>query len=161
MTIAKPMTRDLLVIAVILSTAITFANAQSTAMNEATPAAANATAVPWTVPASGPANTSTMLQKSDIPGAPGKELRVFRTVYPPGAVNPKHYHTSQAVFYIVEGSGVWQEEGHAPVTLKAGDVLIVKPGTVHAHWNPSKTAQLVSHEVVIIDQGQRSTIRMP
>ena len=95
------------------------------------------------------------------PSMPGKEMRVLHTTYAPGGRNPKHYHTSHVVFYILEGEGVWQEEGKAPVTLKAGDTLLVKPGTVHAHWNPSATVPLVFSEVVIADKGQRSTVRTP
>ena len=108
-----------------------------------------------------PSHQATLLLKSEIQGVYGKELRVFRTVYPPGAINPKHYHTSHVVFYILEGSGIWQEEGLPPVTLKAGDTLLVKPGTVHAHWNPSTSVPLVFTEFVIVDQGQRSTVKTP
>ena len=108
-----------------------------------------------------PSHQATLLLKSEIQGAYGKELRVFRTVYPPGAINPKHYHTSHVVFYILEGSGIWQEEDQPPVTLKAGDTLLVKPGTVHAHWNPSTSVPLVFTEFVIVDQGQRSTVKTP
>ena len=107
-----------------------------------------------------PAHQATLLLKSDIQGVYGKELRVLRTVYPPGAANSKHYHTSHVVFYILEGEGVWQEEGQPPVTLKAGDTLLVKPGTVHAHWNPT-SVPLVFTEFVIVDEGQRSTVKMP
>jgi quercetin dioxygenase-like cupin family protein len=102
-----------------------------------------------------------VLIESEIAGVPGKLLRVIRTTYLPGAINPKHYHTSHVAFYILEGSGVWQEEGQPPVTLKPGDSLLVKPGTVHAHWNASTTERLTFTEFVIVDQGQRSTIRMP
>jgi quercetin dioxygenase-like cupin family protein len=163
MNIAKIIARGFSLIAVTLAVGATVASAQpvQTAMNEAERPAASATPHAWGTPANGPANASTLLHTSEIPGMPGKELRVFRTVYPPGAVNSKHYHTSQVVFYIIEGSGVWQEEGQPPVTLKAGDTMLVMPGTIHAHWNASATDQLVSHEVVIIDHGQRSTIKMP
>jgi quercetin dioxygenase-like cupin family protein len=118
---------------------------------------------PWQAPAHGsaPAHQANLLLTSDIDGVFNKELRVFRTVYPPGAANTKHYHTSHVVFYILEGEGIWQEEGKAPVTLKPGDTLLVKPGTIHAHWNPSATVPLVFSEVVIVDKGQRSTVRMP
>jgi quercetin dioxygenase-like cupin family protein len=108
-----------------------------------------------------PSHQATLLLKSDIQGVYGKELRVLRTVYPPGAANSKHYHTSHVVFYILEGSGIWQEEGQPPVTLKAGDTLLVKPGTVHAHWNPSTSVPLVFTEFVIVDEGQRSTVKTP
>jgi quercetin dioxygenase-like cupin family protein len=154
---------SLTLVAAGLAIGAAWADAQSvhTAMNEPARPSANATPFQWAAPVSGPANSSTLLHTSEMPGVPGKELRVFRTTYPPGAVNPKHYHTSQVVFFVVDGAAVFQEEGQTPVTLKAGDSLVVKPGTIHAHWNASTTAPLVSHEVVIVEVGQRSTIKMP
>lgn len=92
---------------------------------------------------------------------PGKEFRVLRTTYAPGGQNGKHYHVSHVVFYVLEGSGVWQEEGKAPVTLAPGDSLHVRPGTVHAHRNASNTNKLVFLEFVIVEKGQRSTVQTP
>jgi quercetin dioxygenase-like cupin family protein len=91
---------------------------------------------------------------------PGKEFRILRTTYAPGGQNPKHYHASHVVFYVLEGTGVWQEEGKAAVTLKPGDSLHVRPGTIHAHRNASATDPLVFLEFVIVDKGQRSTVPM-
>lgn len=91
---------------------------------------------------------------------PGKEFRVLRTTYAPGGQNPRHYHPSHVVFYVLEGSGVWQEEGKEPVTLKPGDSLHVRPGMIHAHRNASVTEKLVFLEFVIVDKGQRSTVPM-
>lgn len=91
---------------------------------------------------------------------PGKEFRVLHTTYAPGGQNPKHYHPSHVVFYVLEGSGVWQEEGKEPVTLKPGDSLHVRPGMIHAHRNLSATEKLVFLEFVIVDKSQRSTVPM-
>ncbi len=96
----------------------------------------------------------------DDAAMPGKEFRVLRTTYAPSAENAKHYHTSHLVFYVLEGSGVWQEEGKPAVTLKAGDSLHVRPGTVHSHRNTSASEKLVFLEFVIVDKGQRSTVPM-
>jgi quercetin dioxygenase-like cupin family protein len=96
----------------------------------------------------------------DDPAIPAKEFRVLRTTYAPSAENPRHYHTSHLVFYVLEGSGVWQEEGKTAVTLNAGDSLHVRPGTVHSHRNASATQKLVFLEFVIVDKGQRSTVPM-
>ena len=96
----------------------------------------------------------------DDPTMPGKEFRVLQTTYAPGGQNPKHYHASHVVFYVLEGSGIWQEDGQAPVTLKPGETLHVRPGTVHAHRNASTTDKLVFLEFVIVDKGQRSTVPM-
>jgi len=91
---------------------------------------------------------------------PGKEFRLLQTTYAPGGQNPKHYHPSHVVFYVLEGSGIWEEEGKAAVTLKSGESLHVRPGTVHAHRNASSTGKLVFLEFVIVDKGQRSTVPM-
>lgn len=100
------------------------------------------------------------LQSFDDATMPGKEFRVLRTTYAPGGRNPKHYHPSHVVFYVLEGSGIWQEDGKDPVTLKAGESLHARPGTVHAHLNASGTEKLVFLEFVIVDKGQRSTVPM-
>jgi quercetin dioxygenase-like cupin family protein len=92
---------------------------------------------------------------------PGKEFRVLRTTYAPGGHNPKHYHPSHVVFYVLEGAGVWQEDCEEPVTLKPGDSLHVRPGTIHSHRNGSANEKLVFVEFVIVDKGQRSTVPMP
>lgn len=97
----------------------------------------------------------------DDPTMPGKEFRVLRTTYAPGGQNPKHYHPSHVVFYVLEGSGIWQEDGKAPVTLKPGDTLHVRPGAIHSHRNASNSEKLVFLEYVIVDKGQRSTVPMP
>ena len=104
--------------------------------------------------------TAVALQSFDDATMPGKEFRVLHTTYAPGGQNPKHYHPSHVVFYVLEGSGVWQEEGKAAVTLKPGDHLHVRPGTIHAHRNASPSEKLVFLEFVILDKGQRSTVPM-
>jgi hypothetical protein len=37
-------------------------------------------------------------------------------------------------------------------------MLLIKPGTVHAHWNESTTARLVVTEFILVDEGQRSVV---
>ena len=101
------------------------------------------------------------LQVFDDATMPGKEFRVLRTTYAPGGQNPKHYHAAHVVFYVLEGAGVWQEEGKDAVTLKAGQTLHARPGTIHSHRNASATEKLVFLEFVIVEKGQRSTVPMP
>jgi quercetin dioxygenase-like cupin family protein len=55
---------------------------------------------------------------------------------------------------------VVQDEGKKPVTLKPGDSLLIKPGTIHSHWNASTTAPLVFTEFILVDEGQRSAVFM-
>jgi quercetin dioxygenase-like cupin family protein len=104
--------------------------------------------------------TAVALQVFDDATLPGKEFRVLHTTYTPGGQNPKHYHPSHVVFYVLEGSGVWQEEGKEAVTLNRGESLHVRPGTIHAHRNASRSEKLVFLEFVIVDKVQRSTVPM-
>jgi len=92
---------------------------------------------------------------------PSREFRVLRTTYAPRGQNPKHYHTSHVVFYVLEGVGIWQEDGKEEVTLKPGDSLHVRPGMIHAHRNASSSEKLVFLEFVIVEKDQRSVVPMP
>ncbi len=105
--------------------------------------------------------TPDRLHTFDAPSMPSKEFRLMRMTYAPGGQNPKHYHTSHVVFYVLEGAGVWQEDGKEPVTLKPGATLHVRPGTIHSHRNASSSEKLVFLEFVIVEKGQRSTVPMP
>jgi quercetin dioxygenase-like cupin family protein len=109
-------------------------------------------------PAEVPGITPEVLVRTTVPGAPGKLAITTRVTYEPGARVRKHYHTSQLVFYIIEGSMAVQEDGGEPVTLKPGDALLVRPGTVHTHWNASSTAKLIFTEFILVDEGQRSIV---
>jgi quercetin dioxygenase-like cupin family protein len=86
--------------------------------------------------------THKSLLKRDIPGTSGQEVIVWDTEYAPRGINPRHFHPAAITFYVVSGTGIWQEDGKAPLTLKAGDSLLVPAGTTHAHWNPSYTESL-------------------
>jgi quercetin dioxygenase-like cupin family protein len=109
-------------------------------------------------PAEVPAITPEVLVRTTVPGAPGKLALTTRVTYEPGARVRKHYHTSQIVFYILEGAMVVQEDGRESLTLKAGDAHLVRPGTVHTHWNASPAAKLVFTEFILVDEGQRSIV---
>jgi quercetin dioxygenase-like cupin family protein len=109
-------------------------------------------------PADVPGITPEVLVRTGVPGVPGKLAITTRVTYEPGARVRKHYHTSQVVFYILEGAMVIQEDGNEPMTLKPGDAHLVRPGTVHAHWNASPSAKLVFTEFILVDEGQRSIV---
>jgi quercetin dioxygenase-like cupin family protein len=111
-------------------------------------------------PAEVPGITPEVLVRQGVPGAPGKTAIVQRVTYEPGARNRKHYHTGQVVFYVLQGAMNVQEDAREPTTLNAGDSLLVKPGTVHTHWNASTTGKLVFLEFILLDEGQKSTVPM-
>jgi quercetin dioxygenase-like cupin family protein len=107
-----------------------------------------------------PGITPEVLSRTPVPGAPWKVAIATRVTYQPGARIRKHYHTSQVVFYILEGAMAVQDDGKDPITLKPGDSLLIKPGTVHTHWNTSSSAKLVFTEFILVDEGQRSVVFM-
>ena len=53
----------------------------------------------------------------------------------PGMTSPRHTHPGEEIIYVLEGSLEYQVEGKPPVTLKAGEVLFIPAGTVHAAKN--------------------------
>ena len=105
--------------------------------------------------------THTPLLKSELPNSGGQEVIVWDTEYAPGAVNPRHFHPATITFRVISGTGVWQEEGKAPVTLHAGDSLLAPAGTVHSHWNPSSTERLRFLEFIVAEEGKGRSIPRP
>src|SRR3546814_10026509 len=55
--------------------------------------------------------------------------------FAPGAAAPRHSHPGEELVYVVEGVLEYQLDGKPPVTLKAGDVLFIPSGGVHAVKN--------------------------
>jgi quercetin dioxygenase-like cupin family protein len=53
----------------------------------------------------------------------------------PGVAFGRHTHPGEEIIYVLAGTIVYDVEGKPPVTLKAGDVLFIPAGTVHAARN--------------------------
>jgi quercetin dioxygenase-like cupin family protein len=76
----------------------------------------------------------TDLQRHDL-SMPGREVVQVRVDFDPGYVSPKHTHPGEEIVYVIEGTLEYQVEGKPPVTLKAGEVLFIPAGTIHAAKN--------------------------
>jgi quercetin dioxygenase-like cupin family protein len=76
------------------------------------------------------------LQRHDL-GIPGREVVQVLVEFDPGAAFGKHIHPGEEVIYVTEGILEYEVEGRLPVTLKAGDVLFIPAGTIHAARNRS------------------------
>ena len=94
----------------------------------------------------------TDLQQHDL-GIPGREVVQVRVDIGPGVVAPKHSHPGEEIIYVIEGSLEYQVEGKPPVTLKAGEVLFIPYGTVHAAKNVGNdnAAELATY---IVEKGK-------
>jgi quercetin dioxygenase-like cupin family protein len=75
--------------------------------------------------------TRTDLQRHDL-SIPGREVFQARVDFAPGASFPRHKHPGEEIIYVLEGAIEYDVDGKPPRTLKAGDVLFVPFGVVHA-----------------------------
>ncbi|MCP4620969.1 MAG: cupin domain-containing protein [Bradyrhizobium sp.] len=78
--------------------------------------------------------TRTDLQRHDL-SAPGREAVQVRVDFAPGAAFGDHTHPGEEIIYVLAGELEYQVEGKPAVTLKAGEVLFIPAGTVHAARN--------------------------
>ena len=76
----------------------------------------------------------TDLQRHDL-SVPGREVVQVRVDFDPGYVSPRHTHFGEEIIYVLEGTLEYQVEGRPPATYKAGDVLLVPAGVIHAAKN--------------------------
>ncbi|MGB2660227.1 MAG: cupin domain-containing protein, partial [Pseudolabrys sp.] len=74
------------------------------------------------------------LQRHDLSVSVREAFQV-RVDFDPGAAFGKHTHPGEEIIYVLEGSLEYEVEGKPPMTLKAGDVLFIPAGTIHAAKN--------------------------
>src|SRR6187402_3203558 len=96
--------------------------------------------------------TRTDLQRHDL-SIPGREVVQVRVDFAPGAAFGRHSHPGEEIVNVLEGTLEYEIEGKPPVTLKAGDVLFIPAGTVHAAKNVGTTngAELATY---IVEKGK-------
>lgn len=94
----------------------------------------------------------TDLQRPDL-SVPGREVVQVRVDFGPGVVAPRHNHPGEEIVYAIEGLLEYQVEGRPPVTLKAGEVLFIPAGAVHAVKNvgSGNAAELATY---IVEKGK-------
>jgi len=94
----------------------------------------------------------TDLLRHDI-SVPGREAVQVLVKFAPGVVAPRHSHPGEEIVYVVEGVLEYQLDGKAPVSLKAGDALLIPYGTAHAVKNvgSGNAAELATY---IVEKGK-------
>ena len=92
------------------------------------------------------------LQQHDLSVA-GREAVQTIVELAPGTTAPRHTHPGEEIIYVLEGTWEYTVEGKLPVTLKAGDVLFIPAGTVHAAKNvgTGRAAELATY---IVEKGK-------
>ena len=93
----------------------------------------------------------TDLQRHDL-SVPGREVVQVRVDFAPGAAFPRHTHPGEEIINVLEGTLEYEVDGK-PVTLKAGDVLFIPAGTIHAAKNVGSVnaAELATY---IVEKGK-------
>lgn len=81
-----------------------------------------------------PAFKRTVLQQSDISVA-GHEVISAVADFEPRATPGRHTHFGEEIGYVLEGTFLIEQEGKAPVTLKAGGSFLIPAGTIHNATN--------------------------
>lgn len=97
--------------------------------------------------------TRTELQRYDL-SIPGRECVQAKIDFAPGTSFGRHSHPGEEIIYVLEGSFEYEVEGKPPVALKAGDVLFIPAGTIHAAKNIGTTnaAELATY---IVEKGKQ------
>ena len=90
----------------------------------------------------------TDLQQHDL-SVPGREVVQVRVDIVPGVLAANHSHPGEEIVYVIEGLLEYELEGKPPVTLKAGEVLFIPAGTIHAVKNvgSGNAAELATYVV--------------
>jgi quercetin dioxygenase-like cupin family protein len=94
----------------------------------------------------------TDLQKHDL-SIPGRETVQARIDFDAHSAFGKHSHPGEEVIYVLEGVLEYEVEGKGTVTLKAGEVLFIPAGVVHAARNNTnaKASELATY---IVEKGK-------
>jgi quercetin dioxygenase-like cupin family protein len=103
-------------------------------------------------PAGKAAIARTDLQRHDL-GIPGREAIQVRVDFEPSAIAPRHSHPGEEIVYVLAGALEYRLDGKPAVTLRAGDVLFIPAGAVHAVTNvgSDRASELATY---IVEKGK-------
>src|SRR5687768_13639995 len=92
------------------------------------------------------------LQRHDL-SVPGREVVQVRVELDSGVAFGRHRHPGEEIVNVLAGSLEYEVEGRPPVTLRAGDVLFVPAGAIHAARNVGRGtgAELATY---IVEKGK-------
>ena len=103
------------------------------------------------LPARPPGTTRTDLQRHDLSIRGWESLQALVT-FAPGASFPRQKHPGEEIIYVTQGT-IEYEVGGKLVTVKAGEVLFIPNGTIHAARNVGKgpAAELATY---VLEKGK-------
>jgi quercetin dioxygenase-like cupin family protein len=94
----------------------------------------------------------TPLMKEDL-SIQGREVVQVRVDIPEGVSAVRHSHPGEELVYVIEGVLEYELDGRPPVTVKAGEVLLIPNGVPHAVKNvgSGNAAELATY---IVEKGK-------
>ncbi len=99
--------------------------------------------------------SGTVLQRTELKDAKGTEAILVLREIPPGKESGKHTQSGNEIVYILDGSVVFEAQGKAPMTLKAGDTFQTSAGEVHNVKNASSTEAAKALAFYVAKKGTR------
>src|SRR6202048_1152376 len=97
----------------------------------------------------------TVLQRTEVKGAPGWEASLVQRILPPGAERGKHTQSGNEIVYIEEGSVTFEAQGKPAVTLKPGEAFTTAAGDVPNWKSASSTAPEKALAFYVAKKGAR------
>ena len=97
----------------------------------------------------------TVLQRTELKGAPGWEAILVERILPPGAESGKHTQSGNEIVYIQEGAAILEVQGKPAVTLKPGEAFTTVAGEVHNVKNASSSAPATALAFYVAKKGAR------
>ena len=97
----------------------------------------------------------TILQRTELKGAPGWEAILVDRTLPAGAESGKHTQAGNEIVYIQEGSVIFEAQGKPAKTLKPGESFTTVDGEVHNVKNASKTETATALAFYVAKKGAK------
>ncbi|PNG56407.1 MULTISPECIES: cupin domain-containing protein [unclassified Variovorax] len=93
--------------------------------------------------------TRTDVLRHDLSVA-GREVIQVRVDFEPGVAFPRHSHPGEEIAYVLEGTLEYELDGKPPITLKAGQALLIPAGVNHVARNVGtvKASELATYLVL-------------
>ncbi|MDJ0748080.1 MAG: cupin domain-containing protein [Woeseiaceae bacterium] len=87
--------------------------------------------------------------------AEGVEIIVSDVRIAPDAEVPGHSHAAEELVYVIEGSAIHIEDGVPERTLRAGDMAVIPPETVHRPRGGPDGARAITVRFRLPDRAER------
>lgn len=105
----------------------------------------------------------TELMNIELADMPGKIAHMYTMELAPGLMTPRHSHPGHYLVYVLQGTGIVEQDDKPTLHLKPGASYYIHspsatPDAWHSVWNTGKSEPLKTLVVLINDKGQPGTV---